>query len=96
MMQFIRADFPIHKNQRNVNTTTGRANFDPALFEQELESGSIPHIQKGSASMQDYEGSQQEENDIEISYSIHCKLFPDSGPNQGSIPNTYHYEHGNT
>jgi len=61
---------------RNVKSGTERRDkkagpFDPALFEQELESGSIPQIQKGGPSMQDYERSQQEENDVEIPYSIH-------------------------
>lgn len=44
--------------------------------------------------MQDYEGSEQEENDVEISYSVHGLPFPDRGPKQRSIPYLYHYVNG--
>ena len=63
---------PNHPYKRTQKMSTRRAEpFDPALFEQELESGCIPKIQEGSASMQDYESSQQEEKDVEIPYSVH-------------------------
>ena len=78
----------------------GRANFDPALFEQEFECGSIPKIPEGRNSVQDYKGRKHKDNNIEIFYSVHCKLFPDRSLvdflKQNSIPKLYHDIHGET
>ena len=68
--------------RRLAKTTTyghsrnkGRANLDPALLEQELESGSIPQIQEGSGFMHDYERRRYEEKYIEILYSVMLPTF---------------------
>jgi hypothetical protein len=63
---------------------------DPALFEQEFESGCIPKIQEGGPPMQEYEGSQQEDKDVEIPYSVHglpaCLEFTEAANLQAHIP----------